>query len=112
MGRGLHILSLRQKLQSEKAFLKSLLCQKVSKRKFLLEKASGKQLKLLQKLLVLFLRKEISITPQLYNRLKRSKKLAFIEQKFSSVRKDADLRRNLLQLAPLIQLFVKLILKK
>ena len=108
----LHILSFQQKLKAEKEFLKSLLCKTINRRRLILEKATNKQLNLLQKLLVLFLRGEVSVTPQLVNRLKRSRKLAFIEQNFNKVKKDPNLRKKFLVLASIIHLFVKVIIEK
>ena len=67
---------------------------------------------MLQKLLTLFLRGEIGVTPQLISRIKRSKQLNFIEQNFSKIKADPHLRSNLLKIAPILHLFVKVILKK
>ena len=39
MSKGLHILGFQNKLKTEKDFLKSLLCQNLSKRKLILEKS-------------------------------------------------------------------------
>ena len=108
----LHILSFQQKLKAEKSFLQSLLCKTIGRRKLILEKASNKQLNLLQKLLVLFLRGEVSVTSYLVNKLKRSRKLAFIEQNFKKIKKDPDLRHKFLVLASVIHLFVRVILNK
>ena len=44
----IHILSFEQKLKAEKSFLQSLLCKTIAWRKLILEKASNKQLNLLQ----------------------------------------------------------------
>ena len=71
----LHILAFAKKLKDSKEFLQSLLCQKVQKRRLLLQKASPKQLKLLQKLCSLHVRGELPITPQVFARIKNSKKI-------------------------------------
>ena len=112
MLRPIHILSFQQKLKAEKSFLQSLLCKTIARRKLILEKASNKQLNLLQKLLVLFLRGEVGVTAHLVNKLKRSRKLAFIEQNFNKIKKDPDLRHKFLVLASVIHLFVRVILNK
>ena len=112
MSKGLHILGFQNKLKTEKDFLKSLLCQNLSKRKLILEKSSTKQLRLIQTLLCLILRGEIGVSPHLFNRIKRSKKLSFIEQRFKKLAPDPNLKQHLLTIAPLIPAFVRLILKK
>ena len=109
---GLHILSFQNVLKGERDFIRSLVCRSVAKRRLILEKATPKQLRLIQKLLVLFLRGEIGVTNQLLNRIKRSKKLKFIEQNFNKIRSDPKLRQNILSLASVLHLFVKIILKK
>ena len=78
MPSGLHILSFQNILRGEQKFIRSLVCRSVAKRRLILEKATSKQLRLIQKLLALFLRGEIGVTSQLLNRLKKSKKLSFI----------------------------------
>ena len=60
----------------------------------------------------LFLRGEIGVTQHFLNRLKRTKKLNFIEEKFNKIRPDPNLRVNLLKLAPLLHLFIKVVIKK
>ena len=112
MPNGLHILGFQNQLKENKSFLKSLLCQKLSKRRLIIEKATPKELQILQKLLSYCLRGEIEITPELYKRINRSKKLAFIEQNFRKIAPHPQLRGNLLKLIPLLHLFVKRILKK
>ena len=112
MSTSLHILSFINSLRGEKKFIKSLVCRSVAKRRLLLEKSTPKQLRILQKLLTLFLRGEIGVTSQFLNRLKRSKKLTFIEQNFSKIRPDPNLRKNILSLASVLHLFIKVILKK
>ena len=109
---GLHILSFQNVLRGEREFIRSLICRSIAKRRLILEKATPKQLRLIQKLLVLFLRGEIGVTNQLLNRIKRSKKLKFIEQNFNKIRSDPKLRQNILSLASVLHLFVKIILKK
>ena len=112
MSKNLHILSFQQKLKAEKQFLQSLLCKKIARRKLILEKASNKQVHLLQKLLVLFVRGDIEVQTHFINRLKRSKKLRFVEEKFNKVKKDPDLKKNLISLVSVLPLFVKIIFKK
>ena len=112
MPNGLHILGFQNKLKENKPFLKSLLCQRLSKRKLIIEKASPKELQILQKLIIYCLRGEIEITKELYNQINRSKKLPFIEQNFRKIAPQPQLRHNLLKLLPLLHLFVKRILKK
>ena len=107
-----HILGFRTKLLEEKRFLKSLLSKKLSTRKLFLEKASTKQLSVLQKLIYLVLSGQIPVTSHFINRLRRSKKLEFIEQRFRTCKKDPDLRHNLIALASVIHLFAKVPLKK
>lgn len=112
MSKGLHILSFRNKLHQHRKFLKLLRSPKVTIRKLILQKASGKELRIIQKLLTLFLRGEIGVTQHFLNRLKRTKKLNFIEEKFDKIRPDPKLRENLLKLAPVLHLFIKVVLKK
>ena len=109
---GLHILSFINTLKGERKFIESLVCRSVAKRRLILEKATPKQLRLIQKLLTLFLRGEIGVTSQFLNRLKRSKKLTFIEQNFNKIRSDPNLKKNILSLASVLHLFIKVILKK
>ena len=52
------------------------------------------------------------MTSQFLNRLKRSKKLTFIEQNFSKIRPDPNLRKNILSLASVLHLFIKVIRRK
>ena len=108
----LHILAFQNRLKEEREFMKSLLCRQVGKRRLILEKASSKQLHLLQKLLTLFVRGDIGVTNQFLNRMKRSRKLNFIEQKFHKIHSNPNLRQHLVSLAPVLHLFVKIILKK
>ena len=108
----LHILSFQEKLKAEKPFLKSLLCQNLQRRKLILQKASKKQIRLLQKLISLFVRGEITVSSHLLNKLRRSKKLNFIEQTFEKLKKDDNLKEKLVNLAGVIRLFVKIILGK
>ena len=112
MSGSLHILSFQKKLREERQFLQSLLSKQPSKRKWILESAKDSQLRLLQKLITLFLRGEIPITPQIYSRIKKSKKLAFIESKFNKIQPDSKLREHILTLAPVLPLFLKVILQK
>ena len=108
----LHILSFLNILREEKQFIKSLLCRSLTKRRLILEKASSKQLRLIQKCLTLFIRGEIGVTRQFLHRIKRSKKLTFLEQKFNKIRSDPHLRQHILSLASILHLFCKVILKK
>ena len=112
MSARLHILGFRKELENNKSFLKSLLCQDIAKRRFVLEKAKDKELRILQKLLSYCLRGEIEITQALYNRINRAKKLSFIEQNFQKIKANPNLKSNLLKLVPFIHLFVKRVLKK
>ena len=112
MSARLHILSFRKELENNKSFLKSLLCHDIAKRRFVLEKAKDKELRILQKLLSYCLRGEIEISQPLYNRINRSKKLSFIQQNFQKIKADPKLKSNLLKLVPLIHLFVKRVLKR
>ena len=112
MSGSLHILSFQKKLREERQFLQSLLSKQPSKRKWILESAKDSQLRLLQKLITLFLRGEIPITPQIYSRIKKSKKLAFIESKFNKIQPDPKLREHILALAAVLPLFLKVILQK
>ena len=108
----LHILDFQKKLLSEKQFLESLLCKKVSKRGLIFERASSKQLQILRKLLILFIQGDISISSALFNRLRHSRKLNFIENKFVKLQEEPNLRQNLLNLASVIHLFIKSLKKK
>ena len=112
MPEGIHILKFQNKLVESKDFLKSLTSNSIFKRKVILQKATGKELRLLQKILVSFLRGEIGVTQQVITRLNKSKKLFFIEQTFSKIKKDPDLRKKLLKLVPVIHLFARATLKK
>ena len=108
----LHILSFLNILREEKQFIKSLLCRSLAKRRLILEKASSKQLRLIQKLLTLFIRGEIGVSRQFLHCIKRSKKLTFFEQKFNKIYSDPHLRQHILSLASILHLFCKVILKK
>ena len=112
MPHGIHILKFQQTLQQHRNFLKSLVTNSLSKRKLILQKATEKEIKLVQKLLVLFNRGEIGVTQQLISRLNKSRKLNYIEQTFSKIKKDPNLRKNILKLLSVIHLFAKAILKK
>ena len=112
MPSGLHILSFQNILRGEQKFIRSLVCRSVAKRSLILEKATSKQLRLIQKLLALFLRGEIGVTSQLLNRLKKSKKLSFIENNFNKIRSSPDLKKNILSIASVLHLFCKILLKK
>ena len=109
---GIHILKFQNTLQHHRDFLKKLASNNLFKRKVILQKATEKELRLLQKILTLFLRGEIGVTQQVITRLKKSKKLSFIEQTFSKIKKDPDLRKKILKLIPVIHLFAKATLKK
>ena len=111
MSSRLHILSFQNRLKEEREFLKSLLCRQVSRRRLILNKATSKQLHLLQKLLTLFVRGEIGVSNHFVNRIKRSKKLNFIEQKFHKIQSNPNLKQHLVSLAPILHLFVKVTLK-
>ena len=91
-----HILSIQKKLIDGRHFLRSLLTTKVPKRKFILEKASRKELKLLQTLISLFVKGEIPINQQFLKRLKSSKKLSFLETNFKKICSDPSLKQNFL----------------
>ena len=112
MPNGLHILGFQNQLRENKPFLKSLLCQSLSKRRLILQKATSKELQVLQKLLSYCLRGEIEISQELYRRINRSKKLNFIEQNFQKIAPHPQLRGNVIKLVPLLHLFVKRILKR
>ena len=112
MSERLHILSFRKELENNKSFLKSLLCHDLAKRRFLLEKAQDKELRVLQKLLSYCLRGEIEITQALFNQINKGKKLPFIEQNFQKIKPTSKLKNIILKIAPLIHLFVKRVLKK
>ena len=108
----LHIFSFQNILRKEREFIKSLTCRSLSKRKLILEKATPQQLRLIQKLLTLFLRGEIGVSSHFFNQIKRSKKLTFIEDNFSKLKSDPNLRKHILSLASVLHLFVGVILKK
>ena len=108
----LHILSFQNKLKEERGFLKSLLSQKLSTRKLILGKASPKQLRVIQTLLSLICRGEIGVSPHFMARLRRSKKLNFIEQRFKKIASDPNLKQHLISIAGLLPMFVRLTLKK
>ena len=112
MPSGLHIISFQNILRGEQKFIRSLVCRSVAKRRLILEKATSKQLRLIQKLLALFLRGKIGVTSQLLNRLKKSKKLSFIENNFNKIRSSPDLKKNILSIASVLHLFCKILLKK
>ena len=112
MPSSLHILSFQNILRGEQKFIRSLVCRSVAKRRLILEKATSKQLRLIQKLLALFLRGKIGVTSQLLNRLKKSKKLSFIENNFNKIRSSPDLKKNILSIASVLHLFCKILLKK
>ena len=107
-----HILSFQGALVQERKFLQSLLCRSLSKRRLILDKATSKQLRVLQKLLVLCVRGEIPVTKCLVNRLKKLRKLKFIEESFNKVTPDSNLKKNILSLVSLIHLFINTVLKK
>ena len=107
-----HILAFQNKLKQEREFIKSLVCRSVTRRQLILQKATPKQLRLIQKLLSLFLRGEIGVSSHFLNRIKRSKKLSFIEQNFTKIRADPNLRQHIVSLASVLHLFIKIILKK
>ena len=109
---GLHILSFQNVLRGEREFIRSLICRSAAKRRLILEKATPKQLRLIQRLLTLFLRGEIGVTSQLLNCLKRSKKLSFIENNFNKIRSNPNLRKTISSLASVLHLFCKILLKK
>ena len=112
MPEGIHILKFQNTLQQHREFLKSLVSNSLFKRKVILQKATGKELRLLQKILTLFLRGEIGVTQRVITKLNKSKKLSFIEQSFSKIKRDPDLRNKILKLCPVIHLFAKATLKK
>ena len=91
--------------------VKSIASINLSKRKLILQKASEKELRILQKILTLFVRGEIGVTHQLITRLRKSRKLSWIEQTFSKIKKDPNLKKNILKLSPVIHLFAKATLK-
>ena len=112
MSDGINSLKFQNTLKQNKEFLKSLTCKSLFKRKVILQKATNKEIKLLQKLLVLFSRGHIGVTQQVISRLQKSKKLSFIEQSFSKIKKDSDLKKKIVKLSPVIHLFAKATLKK
>ena len=109
---GIHILKFQNTLHQHRDFLKSLTSKSLFKRKVILQKATEKELHLLQKILTLFLRGEIGVTQQVITRLNKSRRLSFIEQTFSKIKKDPDLRKKILKLSSVIHLFAKATLKK
>ena len=111
MPSGIHILNFAKNLASHKDFLKSLTTNSLFKRKVIIQKATDKELRLLQKILTLFLRGDIGITNTLFTRLKKSKKLSFIEEEFS-IKKDPELRKKILKIISVVHLFAKATLKK
>ena len=112
MSHTLHILGFQRKLREAKRFLQSLLCKRVHKRRLLLEKATPQELRVLQKLVTLHVRGELPVTPQVFARIKNSKKLALLETKFRKITADPHLRQHLLALAPILHLLVKVTLPK
>ena len=112
MPSGIHILNFAKNLASHKDFLKSLATNSLFKRKVIIQKATDKELRLLQKILTLFLRGDIGITNTVFTRLKKSKKLSFIEEEFSKIKKDPELRKKILRIISVIHLFTKATLKK
>ena len=112
MSKHLHNLAFQNQLRENRPFLKSLLSQQLSKRKLIIQKASNKELRLLQKLLTFFVRGEIGVTSQFLKKLKTAKKLSFIEENFDKIRVNTELRNQLLKLVPILNLFAKVTLKK
>ena len=111
MSNTVHILAIQKKLSDGRQFLRSLLSSKVRQRKFILEKATSKELKLLQTLICLFVKGEIPISQRCLNRLKHAKKLTFLEANFKKIQSDPHLRQNLKSLASILHLFIKVVLK-
>ena len=60
----------------------------------------------------MFLRGDIGITNTVFTRLKKSKKLSFIEEEFSKIKKDPELRKKILKIISVVHLFAKATLKK
>ena len=93
-------------------FLQSLLCRQLRKRKLLLEKATGKELRVLQKLLSCYVRGELPISSQVYGRIKRARKLGLLESQFKKIKFNPQLKRHLLSLASVLHLLIKPTLAK
>ena len=112
MSQPLHILSFQKKLSTARNFLQSLLCRQLHKRKLLLEKASGKELRVLQYLLSCYVRGELPISSQVYGRIKRTKKLGLLESHFQKIKFNPQLKKHLLSLASVLPNLIKPPLKK
>lgn len=107
----LHILGLRQKLISEKEFLRSLITLPVQKRRRALKNANKKQQRLLQCLLASFVRGDIEISPRTYAYLKRARKLTVLVENFETLKTDVNLMDKLLQLSSVLPTLLKYVVK-
>ena len=103
----IHILALRKKLIAEKEFLQHLCKASPRQRQLCLKKASTRQLRILQYLLTAYVRGLIEITPQLFNRLKRTKKIPFLKQNFDLLKHNPGLREVLIKLGNALSTLIK-----
>ncbi len=112
--RPLHVLALRNLLKKNKKFLSALKAAAKAKLQNLLNAASSSQLRLLQKLLVAFVRGAIPVTAKIHQTIKRSKYYSLLISQFNTVVGNAvsNLPPILCKLGSLIQLLLSRILKK
>ena len=109
----LHILSLQKDLKQHKPFLKSIANSKTPhQRRLKIKQANKSELKVLQRLLCAFSRQDIGISKHLLTRLKQTKKHNFILTHFQKLNSQTNLKNNLLKIASVLHLFLKLIFKK
>lgn len=111
----LNILSLRQKLQSHKDFLRALRFANNLQRKFLLDNASRKQLLLLHSLIAAFVDGHIGITKKTLLALKATKKYKKLTRFFVASKASLDIeqvRAQLLNVAAALPILLKYIVKR
>ena len=109
----LHILSLLSDLKKNKAFLKSIAnCKTSSQKKAKIKFSSAKEIKVLQRLICAYTRKEIGISKNILAQLKKAKKYNFVLKNFDKLNSQKNLREKLLVVANVLPLFIKPILSK
>ena len=109
----LHILALQKLLKEHKLFLTAIArCKTPHQRRTKVQKATKKELNVVQQLICAFLRQEIGISKYFLSRLKRTKKYNIIVKHFQKLGSAKNLRENLIHIANVLPLFIRVILKK
>ena len=111
----LHIVALEKALKQNSAFLKSIAtCKSNQNRRKLIQKASNREISVLQKLLSAFIFGDIGVSKHFQNKIKQKRRQhRILVKKFTKIKRDKqELKNNLLKISPILPLFIKFITAK